>query len=183
MAKKSKKARPRANGPKCSMAQQSASDGGIPLEMPGGSVLDAADASAGLARQGIEQQAGELRSYAGLLVLEVYEHVAARRSAGADGLRPARQILRGVTLIAQAEIGVVRGELDGGGEFLAVGDAQGEIPGREPGEHFRVHPRGVAELERGAGAGGEQLQKLIEHREVLAKVGRQLEEDRAELRP
>src|SRR2546430_16213768 len=41
----------------------------------------------------------------------------------------------------------------------------------------------MTELERGAGARGEQLQKLIEHREVAAKVGRQLEEDRAELRP
>src|SRR5439155_23211437 len=28
-----------------------------------------------------------------------------------------------------------------GGEFFAVGDAQGEIPRFEAGEHFRVHPR------------------------------------------
>src|SRR6266404_2766837 len=92
--------------------------------MPGGRVLDAADASAGLARQGIEQQAGELRSYAGFLVLEVYEHVAASGSLGADGLRPARKVLGRVTLVTQAEIAVVGGELDGGGEFLAVGAAQ-----------------------------------------------------------
>src|ERR1700724_3994710 len=97
MAKKTKNARTSANGPKCSMARSSASDGGIPLEMPGGSGLDAADASAGLARQGIEQQAGELRSYAGLLVLEVYEHVAARPRAGAGGLGPAPPDPGGVT--------------------------------------------------------------------------------------
>src|SRR6202030_2344571 len=153
------------NGPKCCMTGSSTSAGVIPVEMSGGRVLDAGQASAGLARQGIEQQAGELRSDAGLLVLEVYEHVAARRGPRADGFSPTRQVLGRVALIAQAEISVAGGELDGSGEFLAVGDAQGEIPRPEPGEHFPVHPRGVAELERGAGARGQQLQKLVEHRE------------------
>src|SRR2546421_12561384 len=51
---------------------------------------DAAQTSGGRARQGIEQHAGELRSDAGFLVLEVYEHVAASGSPGADGVRPAR---------------------------------------------------------------------------------------------
>src|SRR4029077_3669394 len=73
----------------------------------GREVFGCRDASARLARQGIDQHAGELRSYAGFLVLEVYEHVVASRSLGTDGLRPARQILRRVTLVAQAEIAVV----------------------------------------------------------------------------
>src|SRR5215472_8326299 len=35
----------------------------------------------------------------------------------------------------------------------------------------------MPELERRAGAGRQELQKLIEHREILAEVGRQLKED------
>src|SRR5207248_519439 len=60
-------------------------------------------------------------------------------------------------------------------------DAEGEILRPEPLEHVGVHPGRVPELERGAGARGKDAEKRIEHREILAEIRRQLEEDRAEL--
>src|SRR6202007_489587 len=61
-------------------------------------------------------------------------------------------------------------------------NAQREVGGAQTREHLAVHPRDVAELECSAGPVRQEFQKLIEHREVLAEVGRQLKEDRAELR-
>ena len=122
-----------------------------------------------------------MRPDAGLLMLEVHEHIGARSRAAADGLRPAPEVLGRVALVAQTKIAVARRDLDGGREFLAVGDAEREILRPEPLEHLGVHPRRVPELERGAGVRGKDAEKRIEHREILAEIRRQLEEDRAEL--
>src|SRR5207302_3303416 len=144
------------------------------------------DVTAGLASgaragEGTEQNAGESRPDAGLLMLEVHEHIGARSRAGADGLRPAPEVLGRVALVAQTKIAVARRDLHGGREFLAVGDAEREILRPEPLEHLGVHPRRVPELERGAGVRGKDAEKRIEHREILAEIRRQLEEDGAEL--
>src|SRR5580658_4346511 len=89
------------------------------------------DAGRGLVcgRQRLEQDLRELRSDAGLFVLEVYEHVAAVRGALADHLRPARQVLGLVALVTEAEVAIAGGDFHGGGELLAVGDAQSDVPG------------------------------------------------------
>src|SRR5437667_9108552 len=68
------------------------------------------------AGEGTEQHAGELRPDAGLLVLEVHEHIGAGGRAGADGLRPAPEVLGRVALVAQTKIAVARRDLHGGRE-------------------------------------------------------------------
>src|SRR5579863_9906132 len=137
--------------------------------------------SGGRLAQGIEQQPGELRPGARFLVLEVHVHVATGGGVLADQLCPASQVRGRVTLVAQPEVAVAGGDLQRCGEFFAVGDAQGDVARAQPREHLAVHPRGMAELERRAQLHRQQRQELVEHGEILAEPGRQLEEDRAEL--
>src|SRR5437667_11912142 len=115
------------------------------------------DVTAGLASgaragEGTEQNAGELRPDAGLLVLEVHEHIGAGGRPGADGLRPAPEVLGRVAFVAQTKIAVARRDLDGGREFLAVGGAERGIVGPEPLEHLGGPHRGAPEVAPSAGA-------------------------------
>src|SRR5438105_14576440 len=123
------------------------------------------------AGEGIEQESGELRPDAGLLMLEVHDHIGARSRAAADGLRPAPEVLGRVALVAQTKIAVARRDLDGGREFLAVGDAEREIPRPEPLEHLGVHPGRVPELERGAGVRGRMPRNASSTARSLRKYG------------
>src|SRR5580658_463050 len=158
----------RRRGFGCNRRKKNPRPPGVPLRLP--------------ARQGLQQQARELGSLAGFFVLEVDEHLTAGGGACADDPCPALKVIGCVALIAQPEIGVTCGDLEGRGKLLTVGDTQRQIVRLEPREHLRVHPGGVAELERGASARRQQRQKFIQGGEVLAQVGRQLKEDRAELR-
>src|SRR5580704_14096234 len=96
--------------------------------------------------QRAKQYFGEFGSLARFFVLEIYEDITAAGGLGPDQAGPAFQIKRRVTLVPQAEVGVVGRQLERGGELLAVGDAQGDVPGPEAFEDLRFHPGGMAEL-------------------------------------
>ena len=127
------------------------------------------------------QQRGELRPLPCFFVLEVDEHVAARAGLARDGVGPALDVVRRVAFVAQPEIRVVGGDAHRRRQLLAVGDAQRQVPRRQPLEHLVVEPRRVTELERRADARRQLVEKRVEQREVLLQVRRQLEQQRAEL--
>ena len=70
----------------------------------------------------------------------------------ANHLRPALDVRRLVALVAQAEVCIAGGDFHRRGEIFAIGDTQREALGLQPAEDVRLHPRLVAELERGARA-------------------------------
>src|ERR1700752_4307667 len=100
--------------------------------------LDAPEGYGGSAAAGqrLEQDPGELRALAGLLVLEVDEHVPARRGARTDRSGPAPEVLGRVALIAKPEVGVGSGDLDRRRELLAVRHAQGDVRGLQARDHL-----------------------------------------------
>src|SRR5262249_15574804 len=75
----------------------------------------------------LQALACELRYLAGFLVLEVDVDLSARGGVGTDHARPVAQLIRGITLIAQAEVAVAPGDLDRSRELLAVGGTQGQL--------------------------------------------------------
>src|SRR3954447_8819858 len=94
--------------------------------------------------EAIHQQPGELRSLAGLLVLEINEHVPARCGIARDRVRPAPDVVRLISLVAQAEVRVIPRYAYRRREFLAVRDADGEVARRQPREDLVVEPGGIA---------------------------------------
>src|SRR5438874_11552101 len=84
------------------------------------------------AGEGTKQHAGELRPDAGLLALEVHEHIGAGGHAGADGLRPAPEVLGRVALVAAPKRAVARRDLHAGREFLALDESERESLRPEP---------------------------------------------------
>src|SRR5688500_1900877 len=81
----------------------------------------------GLAAQRVEQPSREFRAFSGLLVLEVDVDVTALGGPLPDHARPPLDVGWRVSLVAKAEVAVVGGDLDGGRELLAVGDAERQI--------------------------------------------------------
>src|SRR6516165_8423804 len=59
----------------------------------------------------LQQEPRELRSLAGFFVFEVDVDVTACGGVGADHAGPAPQVFRCITLIAQPEVAVARGDL------------------------------------------------------------------------
>jgi len=83
-------------------------------------------------------------------VLEVHEDFAPAAAEPADGPAPLFEARRGVALIAQAKVAPVRGDLEGGGGVLRVGDAERRIAGTQPLVDIVGEPALVAELEGAA---------------------------------
>src|SRR4029077_10690251 len=114
---------------------------------------------------------------------EIDEYVAAGGRVARDGVGPPRHVVRGVALVAQAEVGVVRGDLDRRRQLLAVGDAQREIARSQPPEHLVIEPGDIAELERRGYLRRQVAEKGVEQRQILLQVRRQLKQKCAELCP
>jgi hypothetical protein len=114
-------------------------------------------------------------------VLEIDEHVPARARLGGNRVGPAGDVAGRVAFVAQPEVGVVGGDPDGGGHLLAVGDAQREVPFRQPFEDLVVEPRLVTELEGGGRLRRQLVEKRVEERHVLLRIRRQLEQQRPQL--
>jgi len=83
-------------------------------------------------------------------VLEVHEDFAPAAAEPADGPAPLLEARRGVALIAQAKVAPVRGDLEGSGSVLRVGDAERRIAGTQPLVDIVGEPALVAELEGAA---------------------------------
>jgi hypothetical protein len=115
-------------------------------------------------------------------VLEIHEYVGAVRCPVMDGLGPAGDVLRRIAFIPQSEVPVVRGDLDGSRQFLAVGHAQRQVLRLQACVDLIIQPGDMTELEGRAHVRRKGIQKRIEHREVLFKVRRELEQQSAELR-
>src|SRR5207249_1316947 len=89
---------------------------------------------AGQGRSGIQKRLELTRERGagpGLLVLEVHEGIAPPAPEPPDGAAPLLEIRRGVALIAQPEVTPVRGDLEGRGRLLGVGDAERGIGGAQ----------------------------------------------------
>src|SRR6187200_238164 len=112
------------------------------------------------------QQTRELGSLPFLFMLEVNEDVAAGRGLSRYGVGPARDVVRRVALVAQAEIRVAGGDVHRRRELLAVGDAQREVTRRQPLAHLFVEPRRVTKLEGGADFRRQVFEKRVEDREI-----------------
>src|SRR5687767_6522332 len=76
--------------------------------------------------QGRDEALGERGPQTVFLVLEVHERVADAGQAR-NRLRPPLDVRLLISLVAQTEVSVIRGDLDRCAHFLAVGDAKGEI--------------------------------------------------------
>ena len=114
-------------------------------------------------------------------MLEVDEHVGATRRSRLNRLGPPRDVVRRIPFIAQAEVGVIGRDLDRGRQLLALGHAERQVSRPQAGVDLVIEPRGVAELERRADAWRKGVQEGVEQCEVLFEVGRELEQQRAEL--
>ena len=90
-------------------------------------------------------------------------------------------VVRSVALVAQAEVGVVGGDPHRRRQLLAVGDAEREVPRRQPLEDSSSN-HDAWRNSNAAHARGRQLgEERIEQRHVLLQVRRQLKQQRAEL--
>ena len=129
----------------------------------------------------LHQQLRELRTLSLFLVLEIHEHVAAVGGLARDRVGPARDVVRRVAFVAQAEIRVVGGDPDRRRQLLAVGDAEREVPPRQPLEHSSSSQDGCRNSNAAQALGGSSAEERVEQRQVLLQVGRQLKEQGAEL--
>src|SRR5215470_17333246 len=129
----------------------------------------------------IHQETGKLRPFAGFLVLEVDEYVAAGSRLPGDRLRPLSDVVGLIALIAQPEVRVVGRHAHGRRELLTVRDAYREIARRQPVEDFVVEPRRMPEFKRRTSAGRQLRKKCVEQRDVLSQKRRQLKQQRPEL--
>src|ERR1700724_1824691 len=81
--------------------------------------------------EAVHQHPRKLGTLSFLLVFEIDEDIAARRGLTPDGVRPAGDVVWGVSLIPEAEVRVIRGQPDRRGHPLAVGHAQREVALRQ----------------------------------------------------
>src|SRR6185312_3163690 len=107
-------------------------------------------------------------------MFEIHVNVPAMRSLLLDRSRPRFDVTGRVTLVAQPEIPMVRGDRHGRRHLLAVGDAERQVARSQPLEHLIAQPRGMPKLERRAGVRRESLEKRIEYCHVLPEEGREL---------
>src|SRR5437773_722851 len=96
---------------------------------------------------------------------------------------PARQVLTGVALVPQAKVAEVRRADERRVTVLGVGDAQRRVPGAQHVVDVVREPALMAELPGGADRLGHEPQHFAEPVGVLLEIGRELKQERPELRP
>ena len=146
----------------------------------------ASAASAGVARrmdgtsgEALGECGGELGAGGVGVVLEVDPGLVPR--LGADLRRPGIEFGRSVGRLVEAEIAVWRGGADDGLGVLALGGDERHLMLAEQGADVVGEPGGVAELQGGFPAPGNERQERREALEVELHVGRKLEQRGAAL--
>src|ERR671919_22802 len=121
------------------------------------------------------------RSFARFLVLEEYEGVLPPGTGVAQAPRPIRQVLGDVSLVAQAHVPEIGRGLERRVARFGVGDAQRHVARTEQLVGVGGEPRFVAELERATDFLVDGRQEAPQPVDVLLEVGRELEEQGAQL--